>query len=105
MKTVEHNKLVRDLIPDIIVNNNAIPTVRIADKEEYWLMLRAKLGEEVAEFLESEEVEELADILEVIRSLCSAKGVSFEDVESMRMSKELTRGGFEKRIILEKTEE
>lgn len=61
-----YNKLVRDKIPEIMVNNNETPITRILDEAEYKKHLDMKLEEETKEYLESGEAEELADILEVV---------------------------------------
>ena len=61
-----YNKLVRDNIPEIMIKNKAKPVTRILSDEEYLIELNKKLLEEVKEYLESGEIEELADIEEVI---------------------------------------
>ena len=60
------SKLVRDLIPNVIpADKLSLYKFSIVDKEQYAFLLRNKLQEEVDEYLESEDKEELADILEV----------------------------------------
>ena len=61
--------------------------------------------EEVKEYLESQETEELADIVEVIYSIVKLKNISLEDFEKIRIDKVEKRGGFDKRIFLEREEE
>ena len=56
--------------------------------------------EETKEYLESGEVEELADIEEVLRALLSYKKVSYKEFESIRKAKVEKRGAFKKRIYL-----
>ena len=56
--------------------------------------------EELAEYHESKSMEELADLLEVIRAVAAARGSSIEEVEAIRRDKAEKRGGFEKRILL-----
>ena len=60
-----YNKLVRDNIPEIMIKNGAKPVTRILSEEEYLSELNKKLLEEVNEYLESEDVMEIADILKV----------------------------------------
>ncbi|OGL70241.1 hypothetical protein A3B32_02360 [Candidatus Uhrbacteria bacterium RIFCSPLOWO2_01_FULL_53_9] len=105
MSTVEYHKLVRDRIPEIIRLNGAECATRIATQEEYCDLLRQKLQEEVNEFLEHNDPNELADVLEVMHALCEVLGVSFDDIESARLQKAQERGGFLKRIFLESTTE
>ncbi|MBQ7011226.1 MAG: nucleoside triphosphate pyrophosphohydrolase [Clostridia bacterium] len=97
---VAFNKLVRDKIPDIIKAKGETPVTRILDDSEYRLRLEAKLTEEVAEYLESKELEELADILEVLYALAEAAGHSKEDLHNAQKAKNGSRGGFEKKILL-----
>lgn len=96
-----YNKLVRDKIPEIIENNGEICSTRIMDDKEYLESLNIKLQEELAEYLESGEVEELADIEEVLRAILDAKQVSYDDFETIRKSKVTKRGAFKKKIFLE----
>ena len=52
--------------------------------------------------LEDNNVEELADIVEVIYGILDSKNVSIEDFESIRKNKIEKRGAFKERIFLEK---
>lgn len=63
-------------------------------------MLDAKLDEELAEYHNDQNIEELADLLEVIRAVTVARGYSLEDLEQVRAEKAAERGSFEKRIFL-----
>ena len=91
-------KLVRDKIPQIIEASGETPITRILERDEYLACLEAKLDEEVREFHESKEPEELADILEVVYALAEAYGCSREQLLDIYTKKNAARGGFEKRI-------
>lgn len=104
MKPAKYNKLVRDRIPEIIKENGDVAITHIADDKEYKKSLIKKLKEEVDEFLKDPNKEEIADILEVLYAVCDLQGVSKEEVESIRRKKAEKRGGFKKRIILDRTE-
>lgn len=67
------------------------------------LILREKFLEEWQEYLASSSPDELADILEVVEALGNLTGDSFENVVEKKRKKKEERGGFEKRIILEKS--
>ncbi len=100
---MRYNKLVRDKIPDIIMRRGDKPVTQILDAGAYRRELRRKLQEEVAEFGESGEVEELADVLEVVYALAAAEGVSQFQLEERRKRKRRERGGFDRRVLLIET--
>ncbi len=100
-----YNKLVRDNIPEIIENANKKYDIHYANKEEVMTLLETKLKEETSEFLQEKNIEELADILEVIFALNSSLGYSKKDLLNKREEKRKARGGFEKGIVLEKVYE
>ena len=100
-----HNKLVRDLIPEIIQKSGNKAVIRTLNDQEYSEMLEKKLLEEANEYITDKTVEELADILEVVYALASLKGATKEEVEGLRIKKAEERGGFEKKIFLERVEE
>jgi len=104
MKPAKYNKLVRDRIPEIIKENGDVAITHIADDKEYKESLIKKLKEEIDEFLKDPNKEEIADILEVLYAVCDLQGVSKEEAESIRRKKAEKRGGFKKRIILDRTE-
>lgn len=97
-----YEKLVRDRIPEIIEKSGNICYTRILDHEEYLQMLDKKLTEELSEYQESKSLEELADLLEVMQAVAKARGADFQQVEEIRLRKRQERGGFEKRILLER---
>lgn len=100
MSTVKHNKLVRDKIPQIIENANKVPVYEVLNEQEYKKMLDLKLQEELKEYLESDEVEELADLVEVVYSILAYKNVNLEEFEKIRLEKANKNGSFKDRILL-----
>ncbi len=98
-----YNKLVRDRIPEIIEASGKHCKTAILSEEEYLKMLDAKLDEELAEYHKDQNIEELADLLEVIRAATIARGYTLEELEAVRAKKAEKRGGFEKKILLIKT--
>ena len=103
-----YGKLVRDKIPDVIKRDGGRCDIKVLtkvlDREEWLPALIDKLGEEVAEFAASQALEELADIVEVIRGILGAQGLTWDSLEETRRIKADERGGFEERIWLIATE-
>lgn len=100
-----YNKLVRDNIPDIILKDNCLPTTRILDDKEYLEELNKKLTEEINEYLESNSIEELCDVTEVILAILDFNNIDHKDFENTRIKKAAKRGAFKKKIFLEKVVE
>ena len=100
---MKYNKLVRDKIPEYIRKKGGAPIVHIAGDKEYWEKLKEKLQEEIKEFSESETIEEMADIQEVIDAICSYKKFNQKKIETVRKEKVKRRGAFKKKIILEES--
>jgi len=100
-----YNKLVRDKIPEIIQATGKKFDVHYATKEELLPLLETKLDEEAFEYLEAKNLEELADVMEVLFALANTLGYSEEDLINKRNAKREERGGFEKGIVLEKVYE
>ena len=101
-KKIIYNKLVRDKIPEIIETSGKRCEIEILSDEEYLQMLDKKLDEELAEYHQEQNIEELADLLEVIYAATKARGYSIEDLEKVRAEKAKKRGGFDKKILLKK---
>jgi predicted house-cleaning noncanonical NTP pyrophosphatase (MazG superfamily) len=96
----KQGKLVRDNIPQIILDSGEQPIIRIASPEEFPGYLRRKLIEEVREFLRvPNDSAELADTLEVIFALAADLDVSPARLEEIRAAKAGERGSFRRRYI------
>jgi predicted house-cleaning noncanonical NTP pyrophosphatase (MazG superfamily) len=100
---VRHDKLVRDRIPAIIRARGGKPKTHMAGAAEYRRRLRQKLVEESREYASGPNLEELADVLEVVYSLCRLHGATAAKLESVRRAKARERGSFRKGIILDST--
>ena len=103
-----YNKLVRDKIPNIIKEKGETPVVRILDENEYKKELEKKLYEEYKEVIKAigdDRVEELADMLEVIRALASLENKTLNDVITIADKKVKKRGAFKEKVFLEKVVE
>lgn len=103
MKIITYNKLVRDRIPEIIEKSGNRCVTKILSDEEYIEMLDKKLDEELAEYHKDKNIEELADVLEVIYACAQARGYSLEELETIRADKAEKRGAFKDKIFLKET--
>lgn len=94
--TVRLLKLVRGRIPRVIdVDGQRVEYAPIPP-DELVAALRRKLGEEVAEYLVAGTLEELADVLEVLRALVwhAHDNTTFAELVDLAASKRDARGGF-----------
>lgn len=105
----EYQKLVRDLIPDIIRKKGSVPETRVLDEVEYLAELKKKFQEELTEYLSAEtpeaRLEEMADIFEVITALNEAEGRGIDAVIAVQKKKREERGAFKEKLFLESVEE
>lgn len=97
----KYNKLVRDKIPEIIEKDGHKAKFHILSEEDFIIELDKKLVEEVKEYQKDKELEEMADILEVLYSICKARGYTIKELEAKRREKSDERGSFDKKLYLE----
>ena len=100
MSVKTYNKLVRDKIPQIIQQSGKQAIIEEVSGKEYLELLNAKLGEELQEYIGSESIEELADLVEVIYAILEYKDVSLGEFEVIRNRKVEERGAFKKKLLL-----
>jgi predicted house-cleaning noncanonical NTP pyrophosphatase (MazG superfamily) len=101
----EHNKLVRDRIPEIISNSGGTAQIRRIDSDnEYIHELIKKLLEEANEVAENPSIEELADVREVIDALLRALGFTEQELLAVQREKATKNGKFDDRLFLISTE-
>ncbi|MBT5171964.1 MAG: nucleoside triphosphate pyrophosphohydrolase, partial [Candidatus Nitrosopelagicus sp.] len=90
---MQYDQAIRDKIPEIIQKDGHSCSVKTLTDEEFLVQLEKKLSEEVAEYQNDKNPEELADILEVIYRIAQLEGVSKEELEKIRIKKSEERGG------------
>ena len=93
-------KLVRDNIPEIIEKGGKSALIDTLSDKDYEIFLERKLDEEVNEYHDSKDLEELADILEILIALAKIKGCSFLDLIDLQTKKAHEKGSFSKKILL-----
>ena len=105
MAVITYNKLVRDKIPEIIEADGKTCKTEILSDEAYLRMVDAKLDEELSEYHKEQNIEELADLLEVLYAAALARGYTLEELENVRASKAEKRGAFREKILLKEVVE
>ncbi len=102
-KKYSHQKLIRDKIPEHIKASGNEYKIRILDKTDFEKELKKKLLEESREVIDAPKkslLNELADVLEVTKSIASHYKISFNEVEEFQIEKRKRRGGFKKKLFL-----
>ncbi len=100
VKSIKYCKLVRDKIPEIIEKSGKKCKYETLTEESYLEMLDVKLREELMEYQVGKNIEELADLLEVMHAIAFARGFSWDQIELARATKSKENGGFRNRILL-----
>ncbi|MBR6504461.1 MAG: nucleoside triphosphate pyrophosphohydrolase [Clostridia bacterium] len=100
-----YNKLIRDKNVEIIEKKGCKVTYEVLNDKRYREELDKKLKEEVNEYLEAYDIEEMADVMEVIYAMLDYTGVTMEEVEKIRLEKQNRKGGFKNKIYLKDVEE
>lgn len=100
-------KLVRDSIPSNIQEHGEQVSLARIGRSEARAALLVKLMEEIQELKTAtrpdEVMTELADLHEVIRSLCAATGIDWLEVERTAEVKREQRGSFKENVVLLET--
>ena len=78
MSVIYYIKLIRDRIQEIITAAGKACMTEVLSDEDYLRMVDAKLDEELAEYHKDQNIEELADLMEVVRAAAAARGYSVE---------------------------
>ncbi len=97
---IKYEKAVRDKIPQIIKSSGKNCNVKKLDDSEFLIQLEKKLSEELAEYQKSKDVEELADLLEVLYRISELKGVASYELDKIRQGKAEQRGKFDDNLFL-----
>lgn len=109
MKRIMYAKLVRDLIPDVLVRKRKTFSHRVLGAQEISTELRKKLAEEAGELAQANSrehiIKELADVVDIVEAFKIAENISTVDVEMAQHAKQEKAGGFKKGVFLEWTED
>lgn len=103
---IYYQKLVRNKIPEIILDQHEKPIFRILSEQEYQKELLHKLEEEVKEVVEAttstEVLMECGDVLQVLEDILKHYHYTLDDLIDQKRKKEAQRGSFDDRFFLEK---
>jgi predicted house-cleaning noncanonical NTP pyrophosphatase (MazG superfamily) len=99
-----YNKAIRDKIPEIIKLSGKNCDVKKLNDSEFLVELEKKLIEELTEYQESKDVEELADMLEVIYRISELRGITSNELENIKNEKAKKRGKFNDNLFLVDTD-
>lgn len=83
MQIIKYNKLVRDKIPEIIEKSGKESVVETLGSEAYKKCLDEKLCEGLHEYLLSDSVDELSDLIEVVFAILKYKGTDINTFENI----------------------
>jgi predicted house-cleaning noncanonical NTP pyrophosphatase (MazG superfamily) len=103
----EHNKLVRDRIPEIISKSGIEYQTITLSEQEYQQALRQKLIEEAQEAATANNADlviEIADLLEVVDALLKSYEISHHKVLLEQDRKRASKGDFDNKTMLLWTE-
>ena len=100
MDIKKYNKVIRDKIPEIIAESGKKYNLKQIDDASFLAEIEKKLIEEVNEYIESKNVEELADLLEVIYRISELRGVNSDELDEIRKDKAEKRGRFANNLFL-----
>lgn len=104
-----YNKLVRDNIIDIILSDNGKPVFKTLNDDDFRIALKNKVIEESQELLlantKDDVINELSDIIELIEAISKNYNIDKDELINKKENKKLKRGGFDKKIFLEYSDE
>lgn len=98
-----HRKLIRDKIPELIVASGDEYETRIMKDTEFEKELKKKLVEEANEVCEAPKedlLNELSDVLQLVKSIASHYKITFKEITKYQAQKKTKRGAFIKKLFL-----
>ena len=109
---LQDNNIIKKIVESTNIEENALiieigPGRGALTKEliKKGQVLAYEIDTELKEYLESGEIEELADLEEVLLAILDAKKITYKDFTAIREQKVQKRGAFKERIFLESVEE
>lgn len=97
---VPYDKIVRDKIPRLIELQGKRVKYSVVSDEEAYAYLIEELFTKSTKFADTEKIDDLVDIVEVVFALAELRGVTDKSLLSEIYNKRIAKGGFEKNIVL-----
>ena len=107
MPVKNHNTLIRDRVPELILESGGRAVTRVLSQQEFVQALKAKLVEEADAASHAATPLELAleigDVLEVMDALIRAQGFQHSEIDAYRHERAASHGTFKHRLLLLQT--
>jgi predicted house-cleaning noncanonical NTP pyrophosphatase (MazG superfamily) len=104
VKKIYYNKLIRDKIPERIIECGGDYKVRKLKGKEFVIELLKKAGEEASGLLAAKTkkdiIKELADVVDVTEEIMKVKGISRQEIKKQQQENKKLKGGFNERLFL-----
>lgn len=109
MKKFKFDKLIRDKLLNMMEDGGIIVhTKQLASQAQVVDYYKAKIVEEATELLQANSretlIEEIVDLAEVLDALLIKAGITQQEVECIRETKRLEKGGFSDAVVVESVE-
>lgn len=96
-------KLVRNKIPSVVGVNKKFKFQKIESDKKFFKLLKLKLLEESQEVVKAESdsnlIEEIVDIMEIVDTLIKFLRFDTKEIRKLQEKKRQDKGGFSKRIM------
>lgn len=96
--------LVRDQLPERISDRGDDPVTHTVDGERHQELLVQRAHAALIAYEDRDQVEHLADVLEVVYTLAANDGVDPEALEATRAERAERNGGFQEGVVLDRVD-
>lgn len=100
----DRERLVRDRLPERLRERGDSPVTHTVEGKRRRELLLERAHAALIAYEERDQVEDLADVLEVVYELAASEGVDPEALEAARAERAERSGGFEEGVVLERVD-
>lgn len=97
---IEFEELVREKIPDILVDNGFDPNTRVLSEHEYLEELKKKILEELLAYLDDGYIENLIEVYDLLEEIFEVNGINYDELQEFRYNYYIEKGSYKKRVYL-----